>query len=270
MTISFKDFATQFEKLQLPVSANAVAASLNFVHRPISLRQVISTGAPYVPNLEGCPLPFAQQGAVIGGPGLTDFCWYDVASLPPWVAAGGSLQPGNPLRIATSWMLATWEATSTNTKGIQIINTPISRNGELNQIVYGWPQELIGNYLFQITAYNNYGSASTEIISVKITLPINPRINTNSLANNIFNIVGDGFTPGGMVQINADTGFGQPGTAIPQISVIADPLGILPPHVPVECATICAKAGGGSIAFTAQDVASGKTASPPNAPYCQS
>ena|ERR1700693_1108084 len=39
-------FATQFAKFQLPASANAVASSLNFVHPPNSLRQVISKGAP--------------------------------------------------------------------------------------------------------------------------------------------------------------------------------------------------------------------------------
>jgi hypothetical protein len=242
MNYSFKDFATQFAGIGLPTGALAVGKSLGAAP-PFSLRSLMSQGAPYAP---------AGVSPVVSS-GVTAFFWLDIASAPPWV----NTPSANASRIATSWVLQVWEDVG-NAKGAQLINATINRNASdaFNQIQYDYAQALDGVYFCEVTAYNNYGSASTGVFQATINPPVNPQIAVTRVQGNIFHVTGSGFTPSGPVQVNADIAIG--GQAIPTIDVTATDSGTLP-TVTAVCTTICSQAAGGGLTFQAQDMKSGNT-----------
>lgn len=128
----------------------------------MSLREIINQGAPYVPDTSIFGLVDNSNN-----PGLVAFFWGDDANLPPWDAPLLNFTP-NPLRIATSWRFQLWEAAG----GAQIIDAPAPPQDSFNaggRVQYDYQGDLDGNYLVEIIAYNNYGSASSGKIPVTIT-----------------------------------------------------------------------------------------------------
>src|ERR1700723_1849236 len=102
MSLSFEQFVTRFLGLKLPVKALDVASASGLTQRPISLRAVISTGAPFMPDNT---IVNSSGNVVTGkGPPVVIFSWTDPA------VTGGS---PDSRRQATSWNLTVWEAEGT-------------------------------------------------------------------------------------------------------------------------------------------------------------
>jgi hypothetical protein len=216
MDYSFKDFATQFANFTtFPISAAAVASSQGFNNRPISLRLVMSAGAPYVPDVS--TYKFLDNSK---NPSQVSFFWVDDANLPQWVSSN----PLNPLRSATSWQLELWETLQNGQVGAQVfdVSVPGSSRQASGLVQYDYNEGLIGNYLCQVTAFNNYGSASTPRNSVQIELPSgSPSLSVKrSGTTNSFVVTGSGFPPGATVTIEVDGG-----------ATFATPLSPAPPEI---------------------------------------
>jgi len=201
MDLSFRAFATA-KGFNLPVKMSAVAASLNF-SPPVSLRALIGTAAPYMPIL------ISFDTAASG----TSFVWYDEANLPPWIweADGSQYGPPNPLRQATSFEFKLWQSPS----GTLFVDDTIPNSTPSGS---GLPVEfspgvLTGAFIYQITAFNSFGSASTaQLGPISITPPAGgPTITvkaTGATGTNSFKIQGTGFDAwiGQPVNVNVDVG----------------------------------------------------------------
>jgi hypothetical protein len=238
---SFKDFATQFAGFQLPVGVLGVAKP---AVPPISLRALMDQGAPYAPD--DYTYAFVDNSNNNGPSPLVAFFWMDAANYPPWIVDSDSWTGPRPnqLRQATSWNFNLWDANS----GASVIAATVPLRNEIVGLVqYDYIGELNGNYSYQITALNNYGSASTLRTPVRITLgSLSPNITVKSLGNNKFAISGTGFQGYPTVKFQVTTGFSQPGKNIlspPSVSV--GPTGAFQ-TAPFSCQAICAADGGGS------------------------
>jgi hypothetical protein len=255
MTLSFKEFATQFLRLKLPVKAVDAASAAGFVHRPISLRAVISSAAPYVPAHTAVDDSNNTVPGRGGGPPIVVFSWLDPANSP----ASGST-PSNPLRRATSWNLTVTEAQITVAEtnsfvvlpGVPVINSSVPLKNEtagLVQYDYVYIQ-LHGEYVYQITAFNDYGSASTGTIPVAIAIPgQTPSISVTYLGTpNSFRIKGTGFTPRAGVKIVVTGGSGFANI----VYLTADSSGSI--NTTQYFQGLCSEAGGGQLQFQATDL----------------
>jgi hypothetical protein len=269
MTVSFKQFALQFLGLKLPVRASAAAAAAGFVNRPISLRAVMNSAAPYVPDTSKYAIVDSSNNVVTGkGPPVVAFFWMDPANYPPWVSTTGSY---DQRRQATSWTVTVWEAQAEGEeyKSFGTIGNPVidaatvpfsSESGGLVQYDYTSIQ-LNGQYACQITAFDAYDSTSTAKIPIAITIPgVTPSIALTYLGttNQNFQIKGTGFTPRGGVKISATVGgygwfvyvpVADNGTFDTTQSVVF----------------ICKQAGGGQLQFQATDLATNSTSNQPTA-----
>lgn len=240
MNYSFKDFATQFAGFQLPVGVLAVAKP---AVPPISLRALMDQGAPYVPD--DYTYPLVDESNNNGPSPLVAFFWMDAANYPPWIVDSDSWTGPRPnqLRQATSWNFNLWDAKT----GASVIAATVPlRNETVGLVQYDYIGELNDNYSYQITAINNYGSASTVRNPVTITLGSgSPSITVYSLGSNKFWIRGTGFQGYPTVKFLVTAGFGQSST-----------LTLSPPSMPVgstgafqtapfSCQAICAAEGGG-------------------------
>lgn len=160
--------------------------------------------------------------------------------------------------MATSWTFELWETVGDKPGGqigAQIINATVSLRAHLasGQVEYDYNSGLVGNYIFQITAFNNYDSSSTGKNPVTITLPASaPVLTVNKSGNtNSFEVSGKGFPPGSSVTIEVDGGlaFAQVLSPAPgAIGVGSD--GTFPPK-PVNCQPLCTLANGGNLRFVA-------------------
>jgi hypothetical protein len=256
MILSLKQFATGFLTLRSPVKATDAAAAVGFTRRPISLLAVISSAAPFVPKVGTVPLLDCSNNTEQpgGGPPLVVFSWVDEANY-------GS-PPSNPRRQATSWNLTVWEAPSLDPpQGAPVINaTVLPKNESAGVLQYDYVSiQLHGEYMYQITAFNDYGSATTgKRGPVAITVPgTSPTIRVKKVGgpNAEFTITGSGFTPGGNVSLlawasgNGGWGVGWTITASPHGGISTFNY----------CKQICSQAGGGSLQFTATDEATNTT-----------
>jgi hypothetical protein len=166
---SFKDFATQFVKVAFPpTSMGKVATAIGFDTRPISLRAMMATAAPYVPDLSW--LSFVDNSQKNTPPGWqVIFLWTDDANLPPWDYDSGAWSgpPPNTARAATSWQFTVWPP-----GGSPVIDAtvPVANENTVGGVQYIYSGELVGNFDYQITAYNNYGSSTTGKQAVTIAL----------------------------------------------------------------------------------------------------
>jgi hypothetical protein len=244
MTLSFKDFTLQFLGLKLPVDARAVASSLYFIKSPISLQAVISSGEPYVPDVSSHQF-VDSSGNSTPGP-IVSFFWVDKAN---WQTSGGPTP--NQKRQATSWNLTVWEAGGEPGGFVIDANVPF-RNETSGLVQYNYVSiQLDGEYKCQVTAFNNYGSASVVKNNVAITIPgTTPSISVAYLGNNNFQVKGSGFTPGGQVLVIAQVG----GYAV-EAKVTADSMHGSIPSTPMPCQETCGQANGGQLNFTATDLA---------------
>jgi hypothetical protein len=256
---SFKDFVLNFEHLALPAHARAVASTAGFGTPPISLRKVMDIGAPYRPDVS--TYPFADYSGNTNPNPTVDFYWMDPANYPPWITDSdnyaGPADP-NQARQATSWNLKVWEASSWAPPGgpyPPVINVNVPFSNEAAGLV-AWTyigDQLNGEYVYQLTAYNDYGSASTGARNVAIPIPgAAPHINVIYLgANNIFRVTGSGFTRGGQVRVIAQAGGGWDApaqfTANANQSISGN----------VDCIVACKGAGGGQLSFQATDLGTG-------------
>jgi hypothetical protein len=193
MNFSFKAYATQFANFSLPVSALAVAKPLT---RPISLRQVMNQGAPYAPDLN-----LFDTVDNSNNPNEVTFFWADDADIPaPWFQSSA-----NPARKATSWTFQLWASNNAS-----LVNATVGLNAlqASGRVQYDHVGALIGDYSFQITAYNAYGSSSAKVNSVTITLPFNPVLNVtrSSAQSNSFILTGSGFKGGSSVAFAVEGG----------------------------------------------------------------
>lgn len=261
MSLSFKQFATQYLKLKLPVKASTAASDAGFTKRPISLNAVIGSGAPFPPKVGAVPFLNCSNNTNPGpggGPPQVIFSWVDEA------VYGSS--PANPRRQARSWQLVVWEAASLHPKdNVPVINQTIPLKDESGGVVtftYVYIQ-LHGEYNCQITATNEWGSASIAVGPVAITEPnTSPNIKVTYAggSNADFVITGSGFTPGGDVKLMAwASGNGGWGNIT---TITASPTGTISNLQP--CAGICKQAGGGSLQFTATDLATNAQANQAN------
>ena len=210
MNLSFKAFALK-EGFSPPVSAAAVASSLH-VARPVSLRALIGTAAPYQPIL-------ISWAAAASG---TSFEWYDEANLPPWIweADGSPYGPPNPLRAATSFEFKLWQ----NPSGNLVSDTTIpvtSAVGSGLPIAFS-PGVLDGSFKYQIVALNSSGSASAGPQGpITITPPApGPTITAQSIGTNMYQVQGSGFGnwANKTVNINVELGIGA-SAGVPQSPV---------------------------------------------------
>jgi hypothetical protein len=208
MTISFKAFVL-VKGFNVPVKASAVATSLNF-HPPVSLRALIGTAGPYE------PINVSYTTTVEG----TGFLWYDEANLPPWIwkADDSPYGPPDPIRQATRFDLKIWDAPGNNV----IIDEPIPYNvpnGSGLPAVYD-AGVLDGSYTYQVTAFNQFGTASIPKTGpIQITPPApGPNIAVVTVGANEFQVKGTGFEDwaGQTVDINVDIG--------PSFSVSQEPV----------------------------------------------
>jgi hypothetical protein len=269
MTVSFKQFALQFLALKLPVKASAAASAAGFVNRPISLLAVMRSAAPYVPDTGKYGLVDSSNNVVTGkGPPVVAFFWMDPVNYPPWVTTTGSY---DERRQATSWTVTVWEAQAEGEeyKSFSTIGNPVINAAEVpfssesaGLVQYDYTSiQLNGQYGCQITAFDAYGSTSTGIIPIAITIPgVTPSITLNYLGttNQNFAIKGTGFTPRGGVKIAATVGgygwfvyvpVAENGTFATTQSV----------------SSICKQAGGGQLQFQATDLATNATSNQPTA-----
>jgi hypothetical protein len=246
MNLSFKDYATQFAGFKLPVSALAVAKPLV---PPVSLRKIMSAGAPYPPDL-GIFGFFDNSN----NPSQVAFFWADEANLPPF---DNLSTPVDPRRMATSWTFELWETLGDKPDGqigANIIDANVSLHAHLasGQIEYDYNSGLVGNYIFQVTAFNNYGSSSTGNNPVTITLPASAPVLTVTRSGNTnsFRVSGTGFLPGSSVTIEVDLpAFGTALSSLPgAIGVGSD--GSFS-STPVSCQPLCAANQGAQLRFVA-------------------
>jgi hypothetical protein len=246
MALSFKEFVTQFLNLTLPVKALDAASAAGFTHPPISLRAVISSGKPYAPDVSTVPVVDSSNN-----PQSVAFTWIDDANR-------GSTDV-NPRRQATSWNLTVWEAPSLHPASTTPVINATSGEGSgtghwipeaagVVQYVYS-SVPLHGQYICQITAFNDFGSASTAE-KVWITMPgVTPSIAVSYLTNNNWEVKGSGFTPGAEVSVQVwapgNGGWGGGGGASAgldgNIQIVLNSL------------AACSKAGGGQVQFWATD-----------------
>jgi len=242
MTLSFNEFATQLLNLGLPVKALDAASKAGFTKPPISLQAVISSAAPYGP-----------VGSAVDDSNNTDpgpavvFSWTDPANAP---ASGGT--PPDRLRQATSWNLTVWEAPSLHPKSnVPVINVTVPFKNEAAGLVqYNYVgDQLDGQYIYQITAFNDFGSALTTK-EVWITVPgVTPNISVSYLGESQWEVKGSGFTPGAEVSVQVwatgNGGWGGGGGAP------ADLQGKI--QTTVNSFFPCSKAGQGQVQFWATD-----------------
>jgi hypothetical protein len=252
---SFKDFVVNFEHLTLPAHARAVASSAGFSAPPISLRKVMDIGAPYVPDVHTYPIA-DYSGNTDPGP-TVDFYWMDPANYPPWITDSdnyaGPADP-NQARQATSWNLKVWEASSWAPPGVPVIDVNVPFSNETSGLV-AWSyigDQLNGEYVYQVTAYNDYGSAATGARNVAIPIPgATPNINVIYLGSgNSFKVTGSGFTRGGPVQVT-----GQVGGYEAILNLTANTNQSISGEL--VCAFQCMQAGGGQLTIQATDEGTG-------------
>jgi len=248
MNFSFKDFATQFAKFTtFPISAVAVASSQGFNNRPISLRQVMSEGAPYVPDLS--IFGFFDN---TNNPGQVAFFWADDAQLPPWDNLSWS---PNPARAATGWEFQLWETSGGGKAGAQVFDVTLSLHAlQVNgRVQNDYTGTLDGNYLFKVTAFNNYGSATTGTSQITIGLAA-PSLNitVTTLGSNNFEVQGTGFTDSNPVQVNVSSSVSNNSASK---NTTAGANGSI--KVPINCQSVCSAAGGGQLQFQATDSVTG-------------
>jgi hypothetical protein len=254
---SFRDFSVDFEHLKLPARARNVASSAGFNAPPISLRKVMAQAAPYVPDVHTYPI-VDVSGNTEPGP-TVDFYWMDPANYPPWIVDSSDYAGPvpNPARQATWWNLTVWEASSWAPPGgpfPPVINVNVPFSNEASGLVE-WTyigDQLNGEYVYEITAFNDYGSASTGAKNAAITIPgMTPNINVVFLGlNNAFRVTGSGFTRGGRVQVIAQVG-GFAAEMYLTANVNQSISGEL------VCLHACKQAGGGQLTFQATDLGTG-------------
>jgi hypothetical protein len=242
MNYSFFAYATQFAKFSPPISALAVAAPLA---PPISLRKVMSQGAPYQPDLT-----LFGQVDNSKNPGEVAFFWADDANLPPWNTNIPTPSP-NPARMATSWIFRLWEVPSEH---VLVNNATVGYGARDPQgsIQYDYQGGLIGKFGFEITAYNAYGaSPPAGVNSIDITLPFNPVLTATRTTGNNFVLTGSGFQAGTPVAFEVDgiiSGAQKPLTPPPgSVTVASD--GTF--SKPVPCQSYCTQISGGELLFWA-------------------
>jgi hypothetical protein len=239
--LSFAAFASA-KGFSDPVSAEAVAASMN-VNPPISLRELIGTAAPYAP---------VEVSYATGASG-TSFLWYDAANLPPWIfdADDSPYGPPDALRQATSFEFQLWKSPT----GMILTDTTIpnaNANGDGQSIGYG-AGILNGTYTYQITAYNDFGSASTGLLGPIAVTPPAAAPNITAVlvdpASNTFQVHGTGFDAWNGTQVNINV----------EVSILTsntygqDPVPVLVTQGgftwPVE-ATVCSDWPGNQLTFS--------------------
>jgi hypothetical protein len=178
--LSFKDFALA-KGFKLPVSMRAVATSLGMTAPPVSLRAMISTAAPFVP---------ASPGTLAVGSGETAFTWYDQATPPFWI-----LSPTIPLRAATSFEFKLWKSSSAGDNTL-VQDTVLALSQVLltNQTMYYVAGALAGSYVYQIIAINEFGTASTPLLTAQLSIPpAAPNIDVTQSGQNLYRVNGTGF-----------------------------------------------------------------------------
>jgi hypothetical protein len=202
MDLSFAAFASA-KGFSDPVSAEAVAASMH-VNPPISLRELIGTAAPYAP----VEVSYATNASG------TSFLWYDEANLPPWIfdADGSPFGPPDALRQATSFEIQLRKSPgNTIVADATIQNT--NENGDGQPIGYG-AGVLDGTYTYQITADNDFGSASTGLQGpITVTPPApGPNITVELVdsTTSTFQVRGTGFDDWNGMKVNINIGLDSP------------------------------------------------------------
>jgi hypothetical protein len=164
-TVSFEDFATQFVKVRLPTALATVASAIGSDKKPISLRAMMDTAAPYVPDITRAA--FVDNSQSTPPNWRVVFLWTDLANLPPWDSSGWSGPPPNPARAATSWQFTVWPA-----GGSPVIDAtvPVANEKPGGGVQYEYNGALVGDFEYRITAFNEYGSASTGTRPITIIL----------------------------------------------------------------------------------------------------
>lgn len=236
--LSFKDFVLA-KGFTLPVSALAVAKSLNMnPPPPASMRAMIATAAPFVP----IDLAFNTAGQAVAW-----FYWLDQAAPPSLF--GPPPQP-EPLRAATSFEFKLWSLPSpTSQVLVNDVILPLSsvllENGGMAHAV----GVLSGNYLFQITAINHFGSAASPQVAAQFAPPASaPNITVSPIGKDIFQVQGTGFDAwnGRSISVNAAAGLTGTFAMEQPVSVSQGAF-----TTRVNTAAICGKAGpGASVFFT--------------------
>jgi hypothetical protein len=179
------------------------------------------------------------------------FFWMDEANYPPWItdSDGWTGPPPNKLRQATSWEFTLWEVGG---PAVFDATVPLGNENVGDALVqYDYTGELNGPYTYEITAFNNYGSASTPKGSVTISLAsLSPTITVTALGSNSFRVQGTGFTPNGQVNVNVNESVR--GTALPKQTTNANPQGGI--TIPkIDCKSLCP--GRDQLLFKAIDAA---------------
>jgi hypothetical protein len=203
----------------------------------------MSAGAPYVPDLS--IFGFFDN---TNNPGQVAFFWADDTNLPPWDNLSWS---PNPARSATSLEFQLWEALGGGKAGAQLFDVTLSlRALQANgRVQYDYTGTLDGNYLFQVTAFNNYGSASTGISPVAIGLATpSLSITVTAAGSNNFEVQGKGFTENNPVQINVSSSVSGNSTSK---NTTAGSDGSI--KVTINCQSVCSGASGGQLQFQATD-----------------
>lgn len=253
MTFSYSDFVTQFLGLKLPAKFSVVASSLGFALPNISMRQVMSKGAPYAPD--DSTYPFVDNSNNQPSAPSVAFFWMDEANYPPWIVDSDNWSgpPPNQLRQATSWELT---LSPVNGSAPVLDATVPFANETAGLVNFEFNGQLKGNFTYQITAFNNYGSASTKGTAAITLAGSGPTIMVSPLmplSSNKFEVDGTGFTNGNPVKISVSSSISDNSTSV---STNADNNGKFKTQVP--CQPVCSIAGGGQLQFIATDSATNK------------
>jgi hypothetical protein len=241
MNFSFGAFATQFLNFTPPISALAVAEPMT---PPISLRNLMAQAAPYPPDLTLFGTIDNSQN-----PNEVTFFWADDANLPPWFQTSD-----NPKRMATSWTFQLWDAAN----NAQIVDATVPFNASQieaagGRVQYDYAGGLVGQYAYEITAYNAYGSTSTGRVTQTITLPFNPSLSASRASpnSNSFVLTGSGFQSGSSVSFEVDGGAptGTPLTPPPPSANVGQDGKFATPAF--SCQSLCMMVGGGNLYFYA-------------------
>jgi hypothetical protein len=256
VTFSFKDFATKWLNFKTPLHASAVASSVGFTKRPISLRQVMATAGPYKPDVSTYPIANYTQNTTPNP--IVSFFWMDPANYPPWVSLSGPTP--DPRREATSWNLTVVEAGGEVGGPVIDVTVPL-KNEAAGLVQYDYTSiQLDGVYNCQVTAYNSYGSAAAGRNNVGIIIPgTTPDITVVYTGSHNYKITGSGFTPGGQVKFVAQVS----GFALEQTDAAGKKGSI---SANMNCEQPCSEAKGGTLQFQATDQATGVQSNSPTQP----
>jgi hypothetical protein len=230
--LSFTNFALA-AGFKVPLSTLAIARSLGMTAPPaVSMRAMIATAEPFEP---------ADPFYAVTSAGDANFAWWDRADPPLFVTL-----PADPLRAATLFEFKLWTSSDAGTTVIQDAILPASGAVRLTtgSMLYG-AGPLDGSYTYQITAINQFGTASTSVLAAHFNPPaVTPIISVTRVGTNIFRVEGSEFTSlaGQSMQVNADPGI----TSIPvtHVAVTIPSSGSF--AVDVNTASLCALATSGA------------------------